>query len=119
MNQHLLSPLFIISSLLFVAHQLLQQVFTIHIPLADAYLDNLLAMPILLPLLALEQAYLFKHKTDRQSTLLTTIVATIYISVVSEWLFPALSSRFTFDAYDFVFFFAGAALHLVAVTMRR
>jgi len=107
------SPLFIVSSLLVIAHQFLQQVLKINIHLVDAYLDNLLAMPIILPLLEIEQACLFKQKANSQLTILTTIIATIYVSAISEFIFPALSSRFTFDAWDFVFFFIGAALHLV------
>lgn len=107
------SPLFIISCILFIAHQLLQHVFKINIPIADAYLDNILAMPIILPLLLAERRYLFKRGSVYHLPLLEVILATIYVSLISELLFPLLSSRFTFDWLDFVFFFAGAAAYLV------
>lgn len=107
------SPLFIISCILFVGHQLLQHVFKINIPLADAYLDNFLAMPIILPLLLAERRYLFKRGGTYHLPLLEVILATIYISLISELLFPLLSSRFTFDWLDFAFFIAGAALYVL------
>ena len=44
-----LSPFFIACCTLFVLHQALQFAFGIYIPLAHAYLDNLLAMPSFLP----------------------------------------------------------------------
>jgi hypothetical protein len=113
------SPLFITSCILFIVHQLLQHVFKINIPLADEYLDNLLAMPIILPLLLVERRYLFKRGSTYRLPLLESILATIYVSLISELLFPLLSSRFTFDWLDFVFFFAGAGVYLVVEAYRE
>lgn len=107
------SPLFITSCVIFIAHQLLQHVFKINIPLANAYLDNFLAMPIILPLLLAERRYLFKRGGTYHLPLLEVILATIYVSLISELLFPLLSSRFTFDWLDFAFFFAGAAVYVL------
>jgi hypothetical protein len=107
------SPYFIVFSFVFIAHQLLQHVFKINIPIADAYLDNLLAMPIILHLLLAERRYLFKRGGNYRLPLLEVILATVYVSLISELLFPVLSSRFTFDWLDFVFFFTGAGIYLL------
>jgi hypothetical protein len=111
--QALKSPLFIVSTLFFLLHQWTQHVFKIKMLFADAYLDNLLAMPIILTLLRAERSYLFKKGASYRLTILDIILTTVYIAVLSELLFPILSPRFTFDWLDFVFFFAGAALFLI------
>ena len=104
------SPLFIISSLLFLLHQVVQHLFKLSLPLADHYLDNLLAMPIILSLLLAERRYLFRRGIAYQLSLLEIVLATLYVGVISEWLFPLLSDRFTFDPLDFLFFLAGAGI---------
>jgi hypothetical protein len=107
------SPLFIICSILFLLHQLAQYALKLHIPPADAYLDNLVAMPIFLSLLVAERKILFKRDKAYRLSLLEVFLATVYVSLISELLFPLLAKRFTFDLLDFVFFLAGAALYLL------
>lgn len=98
---------------LFLVHQVLQYMLNIRIALADAYLDNLLAMPIILTLLVAERRHLFKRGPDYRLPLLEVGLATLYISMVSELLFPLLSSRFTFDLLDYFFFISGAVLFII------
>jgi hypothetical protein len=105
------TPLFIICSALFLLHQALQHLLKVKLPLADAYLDNLLAMPVILTLLVAERRHLFRKGADYRLSLLEVILATAYVSAISEWLFPLLSNRFTSDLPDIVFFFAGAGLY--------
>jgi hypothetical protein len=112
------SPLFLLSIALFVLHQVLQLCLRIHTPLIDDYLDNLLAMPIILTLFHIECKYLFKRGADFQLPLSWIWTATIYVCIVSEIFFPALSSRFTFEWLDLIFFFAGAALYVWAEKTR-
>ncbi len=107
------SPLFIFSTILFLLHQVTQHVLKIKISFADSYLDNVVAMPIILTLLQAERRYLFNRSASYRLTTLEVVLATIYVSVLSEVLFPFLSDRFSFDWFDFVFFFAGAALFLI------
>jgi hypothetical protein len=104
------SPLFIVCAFLFLLHQGLQHLLKFSVPLADAYLDNLVAMPLILTLLQAERRHLFKKGPQYKLPLLEIILATIYVSAISEFLFPVLTTRFTYDALDFVFFFLGAAL---------
>lgn len=104
------SPLFIICCVLFLLHMIFQYSLKINIPLADAYLDNLLAMPIILTLLLAERRHIFHKGNAYQLPILDIFLATAYVSAISEWLFPWLSSRFTFDPLDFLFFFLGAGI---------
>lgn len=107
------SPFFIISCILFLGHQLLQHVLNISIPIVDDYLDSFLAMPIILPLLLAERRYLFRRGRSYNLPVLEVVLATIYISIISELVFPLLSPRFTFDWLDFIFFFAGAGIYML------
>ena len=113
MLQTLKSPLFIICSILFLLHQLLQYGLNINIPFADNFLDNLLAMPIILILLLAERRWLFRKGPDYHLSMLEILITTFYVSLISELVFPRLSSRFTFHWLDFVFFFAGTGLYLL------
>lgn len=56
------SPVFIICTILFLVHQIMQKGLDIHFNLLDRYLDNLLAMPIILTFLMLERRYLLGRK---------------------------------------------------------
>jgi hypothetical protein len=108
------SPLFIICCALFLLHQVLQHLVKIKIQIVDDYLDNLLAMPVILTFLLAERRFIFKRGISYQLPLLETLLATVYVNVISEWLFPWLSNRFTYDSLDFVFFFAGAGIFYLA-----
>ena len=113
--QLFLSPFFITCSTLFVLHQALQFAFGIYIPLAHAYLDNLLAMPIILTLLLAERKYVFKRGAHYQLSFAEVMIATVYVSVVSEFLLPLLSARFVYDPVDFIFYFLGMGLYLFSL----
>ena len=110
-----LSPFFIACCTLFVLHQVLQLAFGIYIPLVHAYLDNLLSMPIILTLLVAERRYLFKRGVHYQFSFAEVVIATVYVSVVSEFLLPLLSNRFVYDPVDFVFYFLGTSLYLFSL----
>lgn len=100
------SPLFIICLLIFILHQVSQYIFKIQIPFLNNYLDNFLAMPIILTLLLAEKKYIYKQK-DQKLNLSFVILATIYVALVTEWLFPLLSDRFTTDWTDLIFYALG------------
>ena len=106
----LYSPVFLVCSFLFAAHQITQRVLDIPIPLADAYLDNVLATPILLTLLVAERRLLFRRGEDYTLTLAETVLATLWIAVVGEVLFPYFSEQFTADWLDVVFYLLGSVL---------
>ncbi|MGI8601197.1 MAG: hypothetical protein ACR2KB_18225 [Chitinophagaceae bacterium] len=104
------SPLFLICLLVFILHQVSQYIFKIPLPFLNNYLDNFLAMPVILSLLLAEKKYIYKQK-DQKLSLIFVIIATLYIALVTEWLFPFLSERFTTDCYDLVFYSLGSVFY--------
>lgn len=108
--QLLRSPLFIVCALLFLVHQVLQKVLHIYFTPIDRYLDALLAMPIILTLLLAERRLLFKRGKTYRLSAITVILATIYVSVVAEWIFPHFSTKFTADWLDVLMYAAGSGI---------
>lgn len=111
----LTSPVFIICALLFVVHQVLQKGLDITFPLVDRYLDNLLTMPIILSLLLVERQYLFKRGKAYRLSALDVAIATVFIALISEILFPLLSQKFTTDWWDVVFLALGSLIFYVTI----
>jgi hypothetical protein len=97
----------IVSLILFLAHQLVQKVWGGAIPVADAYLDPLLCMPLLLAALTWQQRWLSGRPRLRLAEI---ILATAMVAFFSEWLFPRWSDSFTADPWDVAAYFAGAGL---------
>jgi hypothetical protein len=104
------SPVFIVCLLLFTIHQVLQKGFQIHFTFFDRYLDNLLAMPVILTLLLAERRWLTKKNNNYTLPLLDIIIATVYIIIISEIVFPLLSPRFTTDWMDVFFSATGSVI---------
>ena len=109
------SPIFIICLLLFIIHQVMQKGLDLHFPLADRYLDNLLAMPVILTLLLVERRWLFKKGEAYTLPLLDVVIATIFIVLITELLFPFLSKSFTSDWMDVVFYSIGSAVFYLTI----
>jgi predicted membrane channel-forming protein YqfA (hemolysin III family) len=109
------SPVFIICCFLFGAHQALQKLLQISVPFVDLYLDNLLAMPIILTLLLAERRILFKRGRNYRLPLLDVVVATIYIIFIAELIFPLLSDKFVADWWDVLFYTLGSVLFLLTI----
>ena len=106
---------FIACCILFLAHQITQRVLELSIPFADNYLDNLLATPILLTLLLVERRILFRYGSDYTLTVQEVSMATVFIAVVGEVLFPALSREFIFDWLDVLFYSVGSFLFHITI----
>jgi hypothetical protein len=100
----LLNPWFILSSGLFILHYFLQHS-GIPFPLADAYLDDLLCMPVVLSI-ALAGMRFF-HKSYFLSHV-QIIVTVIYCSLLFELALPFLSKTYTSDIMDVGLYVLGA-----------
>lgn len=109
------SPVFITCCLLFIGHQILQKGFGVSLPFIDPYLDSLLAMPIILTLLLWERRVLFKKGSQHRLSILEVVVATLFIAMVSELIFPMLSSKFTSDWWDLLFYMCGSILFMLTI----
>jgi len=112
------SPVFIICTVIFIIHQLVQKVLDIHFLLFDRYLDNLLAMPIILTLLMIERRYLLGRKRTFSLSVLEIIIATTFIVLVAEIAFPLLSRDFTTDWWDLLFYALGSFIFYLTINQR-
>ncbi len=98
------NPAWWVPVLLFLLHQLLQYGFGISLPLIDAYLDPLLAPPVLLGLLSLERGYLFgRPRLDP----VTLIVFVLLLALCFEVVFPVWEARFVGDWVDVACYVTG------------
>lgn len=103
-------PLYILSAILFLVHQLLQKFWQISLPLADQYLDPLLCMPLLLGIWQWEKKILFDHAISFAEIWILTFL----LSLLFEIGFPILSPRFTSDWRDVLLYFAGTTLFSIS-----
>jgi hypothetical protein len=110
-RKHLKQPLFLASLCLFLSHQVLQKMLLVRLSWADAYLDPLLAMPLLLPLLQWERSVINPKRVSSLTPVHCWLV-TLYVAFVSEWIFPFFSANFTTDPLDVILFFAGTGLYV-------
>ncbi len=115
----LYSPVFILCCVLFVLHQVAQKIMKVSMPFADSYLDNILATPILLTLVVVERRLLFKRGADYTLTPMEITMATLFIILVSEFLFPFLSSDFTFDWVDILCYTLGSILFYFTINRKK
>lgn len=113
------SPVFITCCLLFIGHQIFQKGFGFSLPVFDQYLDSFLAMPIILTLLLWERRVLFKKGSQHRLSILEVVVATLFIALVSEVLFPMLSAKFTSDWWDVIFYTLGSIIFLLTINNRQ
>ena len=114
-----LSPIFILCTVLFFVHQLMQKVLDIHFDLVDRYMDNFLAMPIILSLLVIERSYLLGRKHRYRLSGLEIVVATFVIVMVAELLFPLLSRNFVTDWWDVLFYALGSLFFYLTINKKE
>lgn len=112
------SPVFILCSLIFLIHQLMQKGLDIHFKPIDRYLDNLLAMPIILTFLMIERRYLLGRKKTFSLSPIEIILATIFIVSVAEILFPLLSTDFITDWWDVLFYSLGSIIFYLTINRK-
>lgn len=98
-------PAWWIPFLIFLLHQFIQYGLGWSTPIADAYLDPLLALPILLGLLLFERQMIFKI---RRLTLLEVCVVTVVLTLIFEEGFPRWQPAFVRDPLDYLAYLAGA-----------
>jgi hypothetical protein len=110
MKRSIFTPLFIVSSVIFLMHQAAQKIMGWQLPFFSSYLDNFLAMPIILTLWQAERQFLFLKNPLFYLQLPEILIATVYVSFISEVVFTYFTERFTQDWRDVIFFMAGAVI---------
>ncbi len=107
-------PVFVICALIFALHQLTQKGLGVSIPVADAYLDNLLCLPILLSLLLAERRWWWR-RADYIIPASEVAIITIFLTLLFELAFPYWSAAFTADYWDAAAYAVGAGLFYFSI----
>ncbi|NUQ26157.1 MAG: hypothetical protein HUU34_19580 [Saprospiraceae bacterium] len=102
-------PVFVISALVFVLHQITQKILGISIPVADAHLDNVLCLPILLSMLLAERRWWWR-RADYVIPASEVAIITIFLTLLFELAFPYWSAAFTADYWDAAAYAVGAGV---------
>jgi hypothetical protein len=100
-------------SVLFVAHQYLQKMAGVHLPVVDNYLDPLVFMPIVLHLVALERRIILRSP-DYKLPLVHTVAYFILIVIAGEIVFPLLNTKFVADIADIFFYALGGFVYVIS-----
>lgn len=103
----LLHPVFWGASSLFILHQILEKHYQIAIPFADNYLDDFLAMPIILTIFWTEQRVLWK-RFQHPLTIFQIIVFTLAFSIFFEEILPNYNVNYTKDYWDYLAYGLGS-----------
>ncbi|MEL7425219.1 MAG: hypothetical protein AAFN81_19690 [Bacteroidota bacterium] len=105
-SQRYHSAIFIIMCLA-LGHQVLQKGFNVYIPFLHSYLDDILAMPLLLALWRWERNWWWAVSDLRKRELL---LFTLVVFCLFELILPKFSSAYTADWNDGLAYSAGSVL---------
>lgn len=100
------NPIFIISTLLLLIHQIIQKTLNINILWIDSYLDDFLAMPFILSIFLMEQ-----HFWKRRTTNLTAfevLIFTVVFAIFFEEVMPKWNIGYTKDYWDYLIYGLGS-----------
>lgn len=103
---------FILLLVIFAIHQFIQKILEVNMPFVDGYLDDIICIPIILQLWNWEKQYLLDD-SNYSIHLIESLLLTILLSLLFEYVFPWLSPAFTFDLYDFIAYALGWCLYLI------
>jgi hypothetical protein len=102
------NPFFWIPCLLFWINQLLEKHFLVFIPILHEYLDDLLAMPVVLGLTLFVFRKIHPLKENFTFSITQVLIGTIYFAVLFEILLPLWSNKYTSDPIDAIAYGIGA-----------
>jgi len=108
MKSVLKNPYFYIPAILFWINQILEKRFEIFIPFVHAYLDDLLAMPVILGISLIIFRIIHPLKSRFTFTKTQIIIGTAYISFLFEYLLPKWSPNYTSDPWDLACYAVGS-----------
>jgi hypothetical protein len=102
------NPVFFISCILFWFNQILERGFEVYIPYIHSYLDDLLAMPVILGITLQVYRWIHPLKDKFVFTKIHIIVGVAYFSILFEVLLPLWSPIYTADWFDILCYIFGA-----------
>ena len=102
-NPHVWLP-----ALVFWVNQYVEKIQNIFIPYIHSYLDDLLAMPVILGISLQLFRWLYRSQASFVFTTFQIFVGTAYTSFIFEVLLPRWSDRYTADLWDVICYGIGA-----------
>lgn len=102
------NPYFITCAVIFWLNQYLEKVKDIFIPYVHAYLDDLLAMPVVLGLTLQIMRWFHQKRNLYIFTKVQIGIAIIYFTIIFEVILPLKSDTYTRDWWDVVCYTIGA-----------
>ena len=102
------SPRYAVALVTFLTHQFAQRFLAVRLPLADAYLDPFLCIPLLLGLALAEQRWLGWRGAAEPFSAIEIAAMTLALAVLFEEGFPRIDpARQTRDPWDYLAYAAG------------
>lgn len=109
----LFSPIFVITTILLIIHQITQKILLINCPFIDAYLDDFLAMPFILSIFLIEQ--LFWNRRTTNLTIFEIVIFTTVFAIFFEEIVPKFNANYTKDYWDYFAYSFGSCLFYFTV----
>ncbi len=104
------NPYFFIPVLLFAGNQVLEKGFGIFVPFVHAYLDDLLAIPVILGITLQIYRWIHPLRQNFRFKKEHIFVAFLYVSVVFEGFLPWYSDQYIRDFWDILCYGLGAII---------
>jgi hypothetical protein len=105
-----LNPYFLTAILLFWVNQFVEKVLNLYLPWVHAYLDDLLAMPVVLGITLQIYRWIHPKKEKFVFTNWQIFIGFAYFSFLFEILIPKWSTNFTADFRDVICYGLGAII---------
>lgn len=102
------NPFFLLPCLLFWVNQYLEKVAGIFVPYVHSYLDDLLAMPVILGITLQIFQWINPVGTNYRFSPLQIMVGVAYVSLIFEVLLPYWSDSYVGDLWDVFCYSVGA-----------
>lgn len=102
------NPYFLIACIIFWLNQFLEKVMKVFIPYIHAYLDDLMAMPVVLGITLQVFRWIHPLKQDFVFSKTQVLVGWAYFSFLFEFLLPKWSSTYISDILDVFCYGLGA-----------
>ncbi|MDQ4139229.1 MAG: magnesium citrate secondary transporter [Bacteroidota bacterium] len=117
--QILRNPIFIIAAVTFWVTYTLEYFKIFTLPFVHHYLDDLLAMPVVLTLaVAVQRQWVYRNAQYSLSKA-QIIFAVFYVSVLFEGILPIFSAKYTRDAWDVLAYILGAWVFYRFINQRQ
>lgn len=104
------NPFFVAACLLFWVNQYLEKIQGIYLPFVHAYLDDILAMPVVLGITLQVFQWIHPKKSAFRFTPVQVIVGWLYFSFLFEFLLPKWSDIYVADPIDVLMYGLGCLL---------